>query len=271
MVNTPTAAPLSAIVLAGERPGGNALARALGLEAGVLAEVAGQSCLERVLGALRASGSVAGGLLVGPRREIRESSPVIAGLLAAGDYAWRAPATGPAASAVAAMTECNTFPLLLTTGDHALLTPDLVDDFCTSAARVQADVVVGLVAWARVRAAWPESRRTLLRFADGACCGSNLFLLRTPRAAAALDYWRAIESERKRPWRIARHLGLATLARYLTGKLTRDAALALLSRRARATVGHVMLDDPSAAVDVDSSEDLALAERILAARERIRQ
>lgn len=269
-MTTQSAPSLTAIVLAGERPGGNALARALGLEAGVLAEVAGQSCLERVLGALRASDTVGGGLLVGPRREIREASPVISGLLADGDYAWRAPATGPAASAVTAMAECDTFPLLLTTGDHALLTPGLIDDFCARAALVPADVVVGLVAWARVRAAWPESRRTLLRFADGACCGSNLFLLRTRRAAAALDYWRAIESERKRPWRIARHLGLATLARYLTGTLTRDAALALLSRRARATVGYVMLDDPSAAVDVDSSADLALAERILAARENAR-
>ena len=270
-MTAPRLPALRAIVLAGERPGGNALARALGLEAGVLAEVAGRSCLERVLDALRASRSVEGGLLVGPRREVRDSSPAIASLLATGDYAWRAPATGPAASAVAAMAECDSFPLLLTTGDHALLTPGLVDDFCARAAQVPADVVVGLVAWTRVRAAWPESRRTLLRFADGTCCGSNLFLLRTPRAAGPLDYWRAIESERKHPWRIARHLGVATLARYVAGTLTRDAALTLLSRRAGATVGHVMLDDPSAAVDVDTCADLALAERILVARESARQ
>ena len=98
-----------------------------------------------------------------------------------------------------------------------------------------------------------------------------LFLLRTPRAGGPLDYWRAIESERKHPWRIARHLGVATLARYVAGTLTRDAALALLSRRAGARVGHVMLDDPSAAVDVDTCADLALAERILRVRESARQ
>ncbi|MEQ8661598.1 MAG: NTP transferase domain-containing protein [Gammaproteobacteria bacterium] len=260
--------PLPAIVLAGERPGGNALARALGIEAGVLAPVAGRTCVERVLAALRASESVRGGLLVGPRAEVRARSAVIAVLLERGDFAWLAPADGPAASAATAFAALADRPVLLTSGDHALLTPAIVDTFCTRAQALEADLVTGLVAWDAVRAAWPESRRTLLRFADGACCGSNLFLLRTPRAAAALAFWRGVEHDRKRPWRIARRLGGAALLRYLGGRLTRDAAFALLSRRAGATIVPLMLNAPCAAVDVDSLADRELAERIIRAREQ---
>ncbi|MEQ8231418.1 MAG: NTP transferase domain-containing protein [Gammaproteobacteria bacterium] len=258
---------LQAIVLAGERPGGNALARALHIDAGVLAPVAGRTCLEHVLAALRGSSAISGGVLVGPRAEVRERSAVVTMLLAPGDFTWMAPATGPAASARAAFAQLGAAgPVLLTSGDHALLTPRLVDDFCTQADAVDADLVTGLVSWERVHAAWPESRRTLLQFSDGARCGSNLFLLRTPRAAAVLEFWRAVERERKHPWRIARYLGIGVMLRYLGRRLGCAAAFEEVSRRAGATVGHVMLDDPCAAVDVDSIDDRALAERILRAR-----
>ena len=48
-VREATGMTLPVIVLAGERPGGNPLARALGKDAGILVEVAGKSCVERVL------------------------------------------------------------------------------------------------------------------------------------------------------------------------------------------------------------------------------
>ena len=48
-------ATFRAVVLAGERPGGSALSRAAGVEAGVLVPVAGIAAVERVLDALDAS------------------------------------------------------------------------------------------------------------------------------------------------------------------------------------------------------------------------
>jgi hypothetical protein len=255
---------LQAVVLAGERPGGNALARSHGVAAGVLVEVRGRSCLARVLAALRASARIGGGVVVGPDAAIVAGDTALRGLLEAGDYRWLPPADGPSASAMAGADALGRYPLLLTAGDHALLTPAIVDDFCARAGTVAADVVIGLVPWTRVHAAWPESRRTVLRFADGACCGSNLFLLRTPRAIEALTFWRALERERKRPWRIARGIGYGTLLRYLAGRLDRGEACARLSARAGAAVACITIDEPRAAVDVDSAADHALAERILA-------
>ena len=66
--------PLPYVVLAGERPGGNALARALGIPAGVLADVAGETALSRVLGVLRSSPGLKGGVLCGPVADVVAAS-----------------------------------------------------------------------------------------------------------------------------------------------------------------------------------------------------
>ena len=122
--------PLPYVVLAGERPGGNALARALGIPAGVLADVAGETALSRVLGVLRASPGLRGGLLCGPVADVVSASGEVQRLLAPGDVRGIAPASGPAARAVAALDAVGACPVLLTTGDHALLTVAAVERFC---------------------------------------------------------------------------------------------------------------------------------------------
>jgi CTP:molybdopterin cytidylyltransferase MocA len=254
---------LPAIVLAGDRAGGNALARAHGLLASVLVDVAGRTCLERVLTSLRASTSVDGGLLVGPAIEIVRDNALLAQLLQGDDFRWHAPQGGPSASAASAATTLARYPALLTAGDHALLRPSTIDAFCDAAMQTTQDFVVGLVRYDLVRAHFPHSRRTLLKFADGHYCGSNLFLLRTANALAALSFWQQLESERKRPWRIAARLGPGSLLRYLSGSLTIASAFELLSKRAGCRVGYVEVDDPRAAVDVDSDADRILAEQLL--------
>lgn len=257
--------PLPYVVLAGERPGGNALARALGIPAGVLADVAGETALSRVLGVLRSSPGLKGGVLCGPVDDVVAASGEMQRLLAPGDVRWIAPASGPAASAVAALDAVGACPVLLTTGDHALLTVAAVERFCEQALAVQADLVVGLVPHDRVRAAFPQSRRTVLKFRDGGFCGSNLFLVRTPAARAGILFWRRVEQLRKQPTKIARELGLWTLLRYSTGRLTLEAALGLLSRRAGCRVGFVRIEDARIAVDVDTVADRDLATSILRA------
>ncbi|MGE0858243.1 MAG: NTP transferase domain-containing protein [Gammaproteobacteria bacterium] len=254
---------LPAIVLAGERPGGNALARAHGLRSSVLVPVAGTPCVTRVLHALRASRSIEGGLLVGPDGDTVAREPVFQELLATGDFRWIAPDAGPSASALRASAALHHYPVLLTAADHALLDAGIIDRFVAAALASRADFVVGLVPWATVRARFPTTRRTLLRFADGAWCGANLFLLHTHAGRAALEFWRGLEADRKRPWRMASRIGFSFLARYLARSMRLTAALAHLSARAGCEVAHVRLDSARAAVDVDSSADLALAEEVL--------
>ena len=255
---------MPAVVLAGERAGGNALARAHGLGASVLVPVAGKACIARVIETLRASTAIDGGLIVGPAAAITAQDGVLQSLLAVGDFHWLAPERGPSASALAAVGHLQRFPLLLTAGDHALLEAGVVDRFCAAALLPPADFVIGLVPHALVRSAFPHSRRTVLAFSDGSYCGSNLFLLRTSAATAALRLWQSLESERKRPWRMARRLGASCLMRYFAGTLGLAAALDILSQRSGCRVGYATVDNARAAVDVDSESDLQLAEQVLA-------
>jgi MobA-like NTP transferase domain len=255
--------PWPAIVLAGERPGGNALARAHHLPASVLVDVAGKACIARVIATLRASHCVDGGLLVGPAAGIVHNSDVLRELLALGDFRWLEPMSGPSASALRASAALGHYPVLLTAGDHALLDAGTLDRFCAAAARSDADFIVGLVPYEIVRGRFPHSKRTVLRFSDGAWCGSNLFVLRTHAARHALELWQALETDRKRPWRMASRLGPGLLWRYLTRQLSLFSALAALSARAHCRISYVVVDNARAAVDVDSSADLLLAEEVL--------
>lgn len=251
------------IVLAGERPGGSAFSRELGLSASVLVDVDGISALARVIEALETSRETRGGVLCGPAESVYRRCPEFEAILAGTAFNWIAPQAGPSASALSAAGQLGEFPQLLTTGDHALLTPGLIDDFCSRARQQDADVVFGVVPYARVRSAFPQSRRTVHRFRDGGYCGSNLFALMNPAGLAAPRFWQQLEADRKKPWRLARRVGPAALLRYLLRLSTLEQALGYLSDKMGCRVGCVRLDDPRAAVDVDSVADRDLAVAVL--------
>jgi hypothetical protein len=238
------------------------LSHEFGVPAGVLVSVAGRAAVVRAIDALRASGWVAGGILCGPERSVVDHSETLQDLLSAGDYRWLAPQPGPAASALSALS-CLARPVLLTTGDHALLSAATVADFCRTAQAQADDAVVGVVPYRLVEAAYPNARRTVYRFKDGEYCGSNLFAVLSDRGDLAPRFWRRLEKERKRPWRIARGLGWGVMLRYLTRRLSLPEALGVVSERAGCRIGYVVVNDCDAAVDIDTSADWRIAEERL--------
>ena len=259
----------TSVVLAGERAGVNEFGAQFGVAAKVLVPVAGVASLTRVLNSLRASAQVSGGIVAGPAEDVANTDATCRTLFEPGDFCWMAPAHGPAASALAATNMLGDYPILLTSGDHALLTPAIIDEFCAEAARSDYDLVVGLVAHDVVQAAYPGVKRTVHRFSDGHYCGSNLYALTNPRACEGLRFWQHIESLRKSPRKIIGRMGFITLARYVLGGLNIDAAFKALSKRAGCRVGFVRVAHPRAAVDVDSVADWRLAESVLADAEAV--
>lgn len=255
------------VILAGERPGGSALSHAFNIAASVMVPVAGKPSLARVIQAINDSEQADGGIICGPSADVVENHGELERLLQQPGYAWLAPATGPAASALSALDKLDHFPALLTAGDHALLTGEIVDDFCrqvrTLTDKSNYDLVIGFVPYALVKAAWPETRRTVLKFSNGQFCGSNLFAILNPEGRKALSFWRQAEADRKHPWRIARRFGPIALLRYLFRRLTLEDTLQSLSKAAACRIGYVEVNFARAAVDVDSVEDQKLAEQIL--------
>lgn len=253
----------SAVVLAGERPGGSALSRELGLKASVLVDVAGKPSLQRVIEALQEAELVSGGLLCGPAAEIYQNVEDFQRILDGTAFKWLAPEAGPSASAIKAIEALDSYPVLLTAGDHALLTPELVDTFCRQALNVSGDIVVGLAPWSIVHEAFPESKRTVQKYRDGQYCGTNLFAVMTPAGLAALAFWKDLEALRKKPWRIAQKLGFRFLIGYWLRWYTLNQALGYLSELSGCHAAYVLVNSARAAVDVDSVADRDLAEKIL--------
>ena len=255
------------IILAGERPGGSPISHAFNVPASVMVPVAGKPSLAYVMQAVSDSNHADSGIVCGPSAAMVADSKALQTLLQQPGYEWLAPATGPAASALSALEKLDHFPALLTAGDHALLTGEIVDHFCHKVlARGSAsglDMVIGFVPHALVKAAWPESKRTVLKFSNGHFCGSNLFAILTPQGCKALSFWRQAEADRKHPWRIARRFGPMALLRYLLKRLTLEDALHSLSAAAGCRIGYVEIDFARAAVDVDSVPDQQLAEKIM--------
>ena len=253
------------IILAGERPGGSPISHAFNVAASVMVPVAGRPAISRVIQALDDSNQVNGGVICGPSADIVSASANVQSALEVPGFDWLAPSSGPAASALSALKSLDHFPALLTAGDHALLTGEIVDDFCKQASSLSPDhdLVIGFVPYTLVKAKWPESNRTLLKFSNGKFCGSNLFAIMTPDGRKALDFWRQSEADRKHPWRIARRFGWIALVLYLLRRLSLEDALGGLSAAADCRIGHVKVNFARAAVDVDSVEDQKLAEEIL--------
>lgn len=249
-----TDTPITALVLAGSRGDDEPVASAEGVIHKALVRIGGVTMLEHVLGALREAGVA--------RLCVSTSVPAVAEIALRAGAEVIASEPGPSES-VARALETTGAPLLVTTADHPLLAPDWVRDFI-SASPEEADVSVMLARREDVEAAVPGSKRTWLRFADGGWSGCNLFLLTTPDARRAVDQWRMVERERKRPWRIAAQLGWGTLLDYALGRLTMADAIGRVGARMGVKAALVPATDGTAAVDVDSPADLLMVRRIFA-------
>ena len=261
--------PVTALVLAGARPGRDPVAEAVGVSIKVLAPVGGMPMVARVLKTLEASCLVAQRVLCGPSWEVVQGQTFLGDLVEKGKVRWLAPQQGPSLSVKGFLEQFpEDLPLLVTTADHALLTVEMVEYFLREASRTQVDVAVALVPYSVVSEAYPQSKRTVIGFRGGGFCGCNLFLLCTPKARQLVEFWIQVEQERKRPLRLIRRLGWLMLIRYVLGKLSLADALSELSQRMGLSIKEIILPFPEAAIDVDTPEDLALVEEILDKRER---
>ncbi|PNG82001.1 MULTISPECIES: nucleotidyltransferase family protein [Pseudomonas] len=267
MKNASDVTRFSALVLAGDRRPGDPVAALGAAGCKALAPVNGIPMLHRVLATLQASGQIGQITLVGPHRPLLEGDPFMHALLNSGAVTALEPAASPSASALMGLQHITVRPVLVTTADHALLRPEMVDYFLEHSRSSGYDVTVAVTPLKTVLAMFPENRRTAIKLHGGPYCGSNLFTFMTPESERLAAFWRNIEQQRKDPRKvIAKALGLAATLRYLLGTLSLDGAMQRISAAVGMRVGAVVMPFAEAAVDVDSLSDHRLVEKILRQR-----
>jgi hypothetical protein len=137
--------------------------------------------LFRVLDTLENSKLISACILSGPPASIVDQEPLLRHRLADRRTTWLPPQSTPSSSALSALRAVHEeIPVLLTTGDHALLTPQMVNHFCSEALASGCDLVAALAHYALIKQNYPDMRRTRTRFSDGPFCGCNLFAFLTP-------------------------------------------------------------------------------------------
>jgi CTP:molybdopterin cytidylyltransferase MocA len=249
------------IILAAGRGPQDPMAKAFGVAHKCTLPLAGKPMLAWVVEALHAADMPTPYVIViddaaAARRAVPDQA-LITTLAAAG--------SAPASALEAALT-IATFPLLITTGDHPLLTAPMIRHCVAAAAASKADFLVGLATSDVIQPAYPETRRTYFNLGGTRVSGCNLFVVRTPGGLKLLETWQHLEQNRKKPWKLVFAFGLMPLLWYALGKLTPARAFAQISNRLGIAVAPIFLPFAEAAMDVDKPSDHAIAEQILKAR-----
>ncbi|MBK7353311.1 MAG: nucleotidyltransferase family protein [Nitrosomonas sp.] len=254
----------TAVVLAADRTNKDPITQHTGAACKAFAPVGGIPMVIRVIDTLASCDLINKIILCGPPESLHVHCPELRQRISSGLVNWIPNLDSPSRSAENAINQIpHDIPVLLTTADHALLSPEIVQNFLQASMRVNCDVTVGAITEEVLLAAFPGSRRTIIRLRDGGFRGCNLYTF-NPKGRALVGFWQQAENLRKKPWKlVARVLGFKTVLLYLLGMLTKRKALAAISEKSGVDIQVVMLDDGRAGIDVDKIDDLTLAESIL--------
>jgi len=255
----------TAVVLAADRTAHDPVAGVTGVACKAIAPVSGTPMIIRVLDALEASGRVDAIIVCGPPEHVIPGCPELEQRIKSGRVMWIPNLDSPSRSADSALARIDlSTPVLLTTADHALLTPSIVQHFLSKSQMAGADATVGVVKHEDVMAAFPGAKRTVIRLRDGGLCGCNLYAFLNPRGRGLVSFWQRAEDLRKKPWLlIGQVFGPMLVLSYVFRLLTIDRGLRAVSAKTGIKVMPVFLPFPQAGVDVDKVEDLRLVESVL--------
>lgn len=255
-----TSALIPALVLAGSRPGPDPLLVGTNVATKAQLPIAGVPMLVHVIRALRASPRI------GTITILAQNSAELAGiaeLQGLSDLRYENSGQGISASLSAALPAGDQ-PLLITTADHVLLTPAMVEEFLAGAAG--SDVSVAMVERAVLLARYPGSRRTWLKFRHGWWSGANLFWMRGQKAQPLLQFWSGIEKDRKKGLKIIAAFGPLLMLGAVLRLFTIHQGVARAGRRFGLAAKIIPMSAAEACIDADKPDDIVLIEQIMGAR-----
>lgn len=258
------AMPITALLLAGRRPGIDPLAAHAGVADKVLIPVGGVPMLSRTARALLDHPRIAQLVILSQEGEALARHGGTEWLASDPRVVFERGGSSVSEAVAGAIGKREGFPFLVATADDALLDAAKLDAFIADAEG--ADLAVALVERRTLLASYPGSRRTWLKFRGGAYSGANLFWLGSVKVLPVIGIWRRIEQERKKGRAVVGAFGPLILAAVALRILSLKQAIARVGRRFGLTARPVVLDIAEACIDVDKPDDLALAEQILAGR-----
>ena len=158
------------------------------------------------------------------------------------------------------------WPLLITTGDNVLITPEALRDVHRFGEEQGAGALLCLAHKPDVLAAHPEGQRNFYRFRDAEIANCNTYWLRDAGTLKATEAFREGGQFMKNRDRIARAFGYLNLAAFALGLLSVNRAMARISRRMGVNIRAYRFTDGAYAIDVDNERTYKVCEQLLAIR-----
>ena len=258
--------PFTGLVLAASRGNLDPLAQAGGVSHKCFIDIAGQPMLRRVVSAVMASGRIGRTIVAIEPESIAEAKEILAGLPGADTIEYVASREN-IGSSVAAVATPELLPLVITTGDNALHTPELVRYFCDALDEVKEDGALGLTPAEYILAKYPEGNRAFHRFRDGAFSSCNIYALLTPKSLEAPRVFNSGGQFGKKPRRLIGAFGLFAFLLYKSRLFTLKTVLKALSRTVGVSTAPVLIPFAEGPIDVDRMQDWELANRIIRERD----
>ena len=260
---------ITALVMAASRRGPtDSVAQLQNKSHKCLVEIAGQVMLVRVIAALLDSGCFNRVAISIEEESILRGVPQLSAWLDDGAIVVT-PSRGNLADSVLAAVETldNPLPLVITTGDNALHTPELVREFVTGFLADTEDVAVGFTSEAVVQTQFPESGLAYHRIKDGGWSACNLFGLRNEASLITAHIFEGGGQFGKRHLRILKAFGVMPFILYKMKWATLDEIIARIGRNLGITASVVNLPYPFGPIDVDNPKSFALTEAELLRRQ----
>ncbi|MFN7029902.1 MAG: NTP transferase domain-containing protein [Sphingopyxis sp.] len=253
----------SILILAGRRSGAiDPLAAAHGVADKCLVPVAGRPMIAHVLSSAAASG--AGQIFVSTHHLnlLADLDDPVVKLL--GKRLIVVPAAGNLADSVLAVAGVASFPLLITTADNCLLTPETIAEIGAEAARLDVEAGVALARREDVLAVHPDGQRRFYEFSDVAVSNCNAYWIGHPGALRATEAFRGGGQFVKKPLRVMRALGLINLLRFRFGLGPIHHIFARISRHLKVEIAPLLVSNEATAIDVDNERSLRVTEALMA-------
>jgi len=254
------------LVLAASRGHLDPLALAGGVSHKCFIDIAGEPMLRRVVRGVMDSGRIGRTIVAIEPDSVAEAKTILAPLPRAGEIEYVASRENIGAS-VSAVAAGGMLPLVITTGDNALHTAEMVRFFCDALDGLDADGAIGLTPARAVLDKYPEGNRAFHRFRDGAFSSCNIYALLTERALKGPRIFESGGQFGKKPRRLIGAFGLAAFLLYKSRLFTLRTVLRALSRTVGLRTAPILMPFAEGPIDVDRPQDWELANRIVRDRE----
>ncbi len=258
---------VTALIMAGKRSGAlDPLAERAGVAQKCVVPVLGIPMVERVAKQVAACERIGAIRIVAHEPDEIAALPTIAALIKEGRLTFTEGKFNLVDSVFSGADGAE-FPLLITTADNCLVTPEGYSEFIGKCLSAEAGAAAGLARKEDVIAADPVGQKKFYEFNDGGFSNCNMYWIGSAKALGAAEIMRGGGQFVKFPSRIIKAFGLMNLIRFRLGSGSKEKLFEQVSKRFGIKLVPVELSDGHYAIDVDNQRTFDVTEKILKRRE----